>query len=167
MSKHLSLKELRVLELILSALDPAKLHHPKFIIRDNSTLLSGNFFEYDSENHPYRHHYIPSIDYQNTERFDSIFDDEILPMIRRRFHPNKEDPQDLYKIMFQNSPELLSACLKKEIFHLAKSNPSLSILDKLPPYMFDVDLLNAESPKLKFYILDNDVEYELLSVLFN
>lgn len=167
MSKHLSLKELRVLELILSALDPDKLHHPKFIIRDNFTLLSGNFFEYDSENHPYRNHYIPKIDHYDTERFDSIFDDEILPMIRRKFPPNKEDPQDRYKTIFQNSPELLAVCFKEEIFPLAKSQLSLSRLDQLPPYMFDVDLLNTESPKLKFYILDNDTEYELLSVLFD
>lgn len=166
MSKHLSLKELRVLELILTALDPDKLHHSKFIIRDNSTLLSGNFFEYDSGNHPYRHHYIPSIDHYNTERFDSIFDSEILFMIRSRF-PANEDPQDRYKTIFQNSPELLAVCFKEEIFPLAKSHPSLSHLDKLPPYMFDVDLLNTESPKLKFYILDNDTEYELLSVLFD
>ena len=166
MNNVLNINELQYLDVLLkNIMYRAKSKKTlRVVIRDGSLLISGDFFIY-KKHQPVRQ--LPHSDF---------IDENHLPAFPLKSVKEILQPYDDHTgttnsaiLAVTNTAVLLETILSNDFHNLVKNNPwKTNMGDELrvPPILYHPEFLNqVEFHSLPFYLLDNEKQYEVVSLL--
>lgn len=158
MKKHFTFKELQFLDALLNYLAANyndKRLIPKILFKDKDFVISGSFFYYKNgyaylkDYDPLNKVYLQKVDLVNYPEVGEFFDICLY---------NEYDQNTLSKLL---NPAYFFNQISDNLFKELMSKHE----EKLTPFLYSPVFYNQQMPELDFYPLDEDITYEVVSIV--